>query len=61
MKFTKHARKLLDSLPDDRKAEVGNYAKALALDEGTRSIQKHHVVGAVYLAGPEFLPGEDDD
>lgn len=28
MKFTKAARELLESLPADRRAEVGNYAKA---------------------------------
>jgi len=65
MKFTKPARELLESLPDDRKAEVGNYAKRLALDAGAPSIRKEHVFGGMMLADSSHLPDEpepeDDD
>lgn len=61
MKFTKPARTLLDSLPDDRRATVGNYAKTLALDAKSRSVQKHHVVGAMMLADERFLPDVEED
>jgi len=61
MKFTPAARKLLDMLPDDRRATVGNWAKKLALSKKARSVQKHHVVSAIYLADESHLPEEADD
>jgi hypothetical protein len=65
MKFTRPARELLESLPDDRRADVGNYAKTLALDEKARSIRKEHVFGAMMLADESHLPeveeGDNDE
>ena len=61
MKFTKHARAELDSLPDDRRAQVGNYAKRLAMDDNSRSVCKRHVIGALLLADERFFEDTDDD
>jgi len=57
MRFTTAARQALESITDqDRIAEVGNYAKHLALADGRQLVIKADVLSATLAAGPEFLP-----
>ena len=56
MRFTKAAQAALDELSPDRIAEVGNYAKRLALADQRELVVKADVLAAILVAGEEFLP-----
>ena len=54
--FTPAARRLLDTLPDDERARVGNWAKRIALGRGDDVAGIDDIRIAQRVAGPEFLP-----
>jgi histone H3/H4 len=58
VRFTRAAQAALDELAPDRIAEVGNYAKRLALADKRDLVVKADVLAATMAAGEEFLPTE---
>ena len=56
MRFTRAAQKVLDELSPDRIAEVGNWAKRIAIADDRELVIKADVLAAILVAGEEFLP-----
>ena len=61
MQFTRDAQRLLDSLGDDRKAEVGNRAKYLAQLQGCDKVKIADVRAARMWVDDRYYPVSESD
>ena len=59
MQLTRRAHQLLDRLPDDRRAVVGNRAERIAYAKRKRWVGVEEIKSALLYAGDEFIDTPD--